>query len=98
MGRSRIRTTEENKVYDKEYQRLYYKRRKENDAEYYRLTASRCYYRKVLKKLDQNDVKYEMISQKVELLNDKVNEIINSRNRYSRMDICEEMDRHTSSE
>ena len=98
MGRTRKRTDEENKTFDREYQRLYYQRRKVNDREYYNLTSNRCYYRKLLKNIDQNDSRYERISQKVSDLDERINEIINSRTKYARMDICSEISKNTSAE
>ena len=92
MGRPRIRTDEENKVFDREYQKLYHQRRKENNKEYYNLTSNRCYYRKLLKNIDPNDSRYETISQKVSDLDERINEIINSRTRYARMNICQTVD------
>ena len=89
MGRSRLRTDDENKVYDKIYQREYQKARQQSEAEYYKTTASRSYYRKVLRNLDPNDKRYEKVSQKVSELDIKVNELINARNRYGRLDIIE---------
>ena len=98
MGRHRIRTEEENKAFDREYQKLYYQRRKANDKEYYNLTSNRCYYRKLLREMDQNDSRYETISQKVSDLDSRINEIINSRTKYSRTDICTEIAKATSAE
>ena len=92
MGRTRKRTDEENKTFDREYQRLYYQRRKVNDREYYNLTSNRCYYRKLLKNIDPNDNRYETISQKVSDLDERINEIINSRTKYARMNICQKVD------
>ena len=98
MGRHRIRTEEENKAFDREYQKLYYQRRKTNDKEYYNLTSNRCYYRKLLREMDQNDSRYDKISQKVSDLDSRINEIINSRAKYVRTDICMELCKNASSE
>ena len=43
MGRTRIRTDDENKEFDREYQKLYYQRRKAVNKDYYNLTSNRCY-------------------------------------------------------
>ena len=98
MGRRRIRTDEENKAFDREYQKLYYQRRKANNKEYYNLTSNRCYYRKLLKNIDQNDARYETISQKVSELDTRINEIINSRTKYVRTDICNEITKSTNAD
>ena len=98
MGRHRIRTEEENKAFDREYQKLYYQRRKTNDKEYYNLTSNRCYYRKLLREMDQNDSRYDKISQKVSDLDSRINEIINSRAKYVRTDICMEITKPASAE
>ena len=92
MGRNRIRTEEENKIYDKEYQRLYKLSRKTTDSEYYKASASRSYYRKVLKNMNSDNPRYEIVSQKVSNLDQKINELLSTRNRYARMDICEKVD------
>ena len=91
MGRNRIRNDDENKVYDKIYQREYQKARQQSEAEYYKTSASRSYYRKVLRNLDPNDKRYEKVSRKVNELDIKVNELINARNRYGRLDIIEKV-------
>ena len=98
MGRNRIRTPEENQIFDREYQKLYYLRRKATDKEYYNLTSNRCYYRKLLKAMDQNDSRYEKISQKVSELDERINEIINSRSKYARMTICSELTKPENAE
>ena len=98
MGRTRIRTDDENKEFDREYQKLYYQRRKAVNKDYYNLTSNRCYYRKLLKNLDQNDSRYETISRKVSDLDERINEIINSRTKYARTDICMELCKNASSE
>ena len=98
MGRNRIRTPEENQIFDREYQKLYYQRRKATDKEYYNLTSNRCYYRKLLKAMDQNDSRYEKLSQKVNELDERINAIINSRSKYARMDICTELTKSESTE
>ena len=92
MGRTRIRTDEENKVYDKEYQRLYKLSRKTTDAEYYKASASRSYYRKVLKNMNSDNPKFEKVSQKINDLDQKIAEFLSTRNRYARTDICEKVD------
>ena len=98
MGRHRIRTEEENREFDREYQKLYYQRRKANDKEYYNLTSNRCYYRKLLREMDENDSRYETISQKVSDLDERINEIINSRPKYVRTDICAEIGKPANAE
>ena len=98
MGRPRIRTDEENKAFDREYQKMYYQRRKDSNKEYYNLTSNRCYYRKLLKNIDANDSRYETISQKVSELDERINAIINSRTRYARMNICSEISKNTNAE
>ena len=98
MGRTRIRTDDENKEFDREYQKLYYQRRKAVNKDYYNLTSNRCYYRKILKNLAQNDSRYETISRKVSDLDERINEIINSRTKYARTDICMELCKNASSE
>ena len=98
MGRNRIRTPEENQIFDREYQKLYYQRRKATDKEYYNLTSNRCYYRKLLKAMDQNDSRYEKLSQKVNELDERINAIINSRSKYARMNICTELTKSESTE
>ena len=89
MGRNRIRTEEEDREFQKRYQREYYLSRKETDKEYYKATFSRSYYRRVLRSLPEDDKRYEKVSQKVKDLDAKVNELISARNRYGRLDICE---------
>ena len=98
MGRPRIRTDEENKAFDREYQKMYYQRRKDSNKEYYNLTSNRCCYRKLLKNIDANDSRYEKLSQKVSELDERINAIINSRTRYARMNICSEISKNTSAE
>ena len=98
MGRTRIRTDDENKEFDREYQKLYYQRRKAVNKDYYNLTSNRCYYRKLLKNIDQNDSRYETISRKVSDLDERINEIINSRTKYARTDICLELSKNAITE
>ena len=98
MGRTRIRTDDENKEFDREYQKLYYQRRKAVNKDDYNLTSNRGYYRKLLKNLDQKDSRYETISQKVSDLDERINEIINSRTKYARTDICLELSKNASTE
>ena len=91
MGRNRIRTEEEDREFQKRYQREYYLSRKETDKEYYKATFSRSYYRRVLRSLPEDDKRYEKVSQKVKDLDAKVNELISARNRYARLDICQKV-------
>ena len=91
MGRKRIRTEEEDREFQKRYQREYYLSRKETDKEYYKATFSRSYYRRVLRSLPEDDKRYEKVSQKVKDLDAKVNELISARNRYARLDICQKV-------
>jgi hypothetical protein len=73
MGRNRIRSDAENKVYDKMYQREYYLARKDRDKEYYQATFSRTYFRKVLRNLSDGDPKREKIEQKITALTNRIN-------------------------
>ena len=91
MGRKRIRSEEEDREYQKKYQREYYLSRKQTDKEYYKATFSRSYYRRVLRSLPEDDKRYEKVSQKVKDLDAKVNELISARNRYARLDICQKV-------
>lgn len=91
MGRNRIRTDQENSVYDKEYQKVYKQERQNREAEYFKLSASRSYYRKVLRNMDSDNPRFEKVSQKVNELDKKVNEYLSTRNRYARLDVCEKV-------
>ena len=88
MGRKRIRSDEENRVYDREYQKLYQSQRRNTEREYYKLTASRSYYRKVLRNMASDDKRYQHVSEKLQNLDEKVNEFLSNRDRYARLDIC----------
>ena len=61
MGRNRIRSEDQDREYQKIYQREYYLARKDADREYYKATFSRTYYRKVLRNLPENDPKRQKI-------------------------------------
>ena len=89
MGRSRIRSEEQDKEYQKIYQREYYLARKDKDKEYYQATFSRTYFRKVLRELDENSPKRQKIEEKINNLTQRINELKDSRNKYSRLDICD---------
>ena len=88
MGRKRIRSEEEDREYQKRYQREYYLSRKQTDKEYYKATFSRSYYRRVLRSLPEDDSRYEKVSQKVKDLDAKIGELLSTRNKYARLDIC----------
>ena len=92
MGRNRIRSEADDKEYQKIYQREYYLARKDSDREYYKATFSRTYYRKVLRNLPENDPKREKIEDKINTLTNRINELKDSRNKYSRLDICQKVD------
>ena len=89
MGRFRIRTEEEDKEFQKIYQREYYLARKDSDKEYYKATFSRTYYRKVLRNMPEDDAKRPKIEEKIESLTQKINELKDARKKYARLDICE---------
>ena len=92
MGRNKIRTEEENREYQKVYQREYYLSRKDVDKDYYKATFSRSYYRKVLKNIPENDTKRTKIEEKINCLTNRINELKDARNKYARLDICEKVD------
>ena len=91
MGRNRLRTDAENDEYNKMYAKEYQKLMKQTNPEYYKTTASRSYYRKVLRNMDENDKKYEKVCQKLKDLDAKCNEFLSARNRYGRLDIIEKV-------
>ena len=88
MGRNRIRSEDQDREYQKIYQREYYLARKDSDKEYYKATFSRTYYRKKLRNLDDNDPKRQKIEEKINTLTNRINELKDSRNKYARLDIC----------
>ena len=92
MGRHKIRTEEEDREYQKVYQRQYYLARKDSDKEYYKAIFSRTYYRKVLRNMNENDPKRSNVETKISALTTKIDELKSSRNRYARLDICEKVD------
>ena len=89
MGRFKIRTEEEDKEFQKIYQREYYLARKDSDKEYYKATFSRTYYRKVLRNMQEDDAKRPKIEQKINGLTQKINELKDARKKYARLDICD---------
>ena len=108
MGRNRLRTDAENDEYNKIYAKEYQKLMKQANPEYYKNTASRSYYRKVLRNMDEkrrqspetfgrNDKKYEKVCQKLKDLDAKCNEFLSSRNRYGRLDIIEKVNAQIAS-
>ena len=42
--------------------------------------------------MNSDNPRYEIVSQKVNDLDQKINEWLSTRNRYARMDICEKVD------
>jgi hypothetical protein len=92
MGRHKIRSEEEDREYQKVYQRQYYLARKDSDKEYYKAIFSRTYYRKVLRNMNENDPKRSNVETKISALTTKIDELKSSRNRYARLDICEKVD------
>lgn len=92
MGRHKIRSEEEDREYQKVYQRQYYLARKDSDKEYYKAIFSRTYYRKVLRNMGENDPKRSNVELKINDLTTKIDELKNTRNRYARLDICEKVD------
>ena len=99
MGRFKIRTEEEDKEFQKIYQREYYLARKDSDKEYYKATFSRTYYRKVLRNMQEDDAKRSKIEEKIDGLTQKINELKDARKKYARLDICQRVkDKMTSSE
>ena len=89
MGRFKIRTEEEDREFQKIYQREYYLARKDSDKEYYKATFSRTYYRKVLRNMPEDDAKRQKIEEKIESLTNKINELKDARKKYARLDICD---------
>ena len=92
MGRYKIRSEEEDREYQKVYQREYYLARKDSDKDYYKATFSRSYYRKVLKNIPENDSKRVQIEEKINYLTNRINELKDARNKYARLDICQKVD------
>ena len=92
MGRHKIRSEDEDREYQKLYQRQYYLARKDSDKEYYKAIFSRTYYRKVLRNMNENDPKRGNVELKINDLTTKIDELKNTRNRYARLDICEKVD------
>ena len=92
MGRYKIRSEEEDREYQKVYQREYYLSRKDVDKDYYKATFSRSYYRKVLKNIPENDIKRTKIEEKINFLTNRINELKDARNKYARLDICQKVD------
>ena len=91
MGRARQRTDEENKTFDKEYQKLYREYRRNVDGEYYKASQKRSYYRRLLRNMSPENTKYEKYSQKVRELDEQVNAFLGSRQRYGRLDLCKKV-------
>lgn len=89
MGRHKIRSEEEDKEFQKIYQREYYLARKDSDKDYYKAVFSRTYYRKVLRNMREDDVKRPKIEEKIDGLTQKINELKDARKKYARLDICE---------
>ena len=74
MGRHKLRTEEEDREYQKVYQRQYYLSRKDSDKEYYKAIFSRTYYRKVLRNMNENDPKRNNVETKINTLTTKMDE------------------------
>ena len=91
MGRKRIRTDEETKEFLKLYDKEYINTRKLTDAEYYKVMKSRAYYRSLLKNMDENNPKFTKISQKIDDLTTRFDEIKASRTRYARIGISDKV-------
>ena len=91
MGRKRIRTDEETKEFLKLYDKEYINTRKITDGEYYKVMKSRAYYRSLLKNMDENNPKFEKISQKIDDLTTRFDEIKASRTRYARIGISDKV-------
>ena len=89
MGRHKIRTEEEDKEFQKIYQREYYLARKDSDKDYYKAVFSRTYYRKVLRNMPEDDAKRPKIEEKIDGLTQKINELKDARKKYARLDICD---------
>ena len=90
-GRPRIRTDEETKEFLKLYDKEYINTRKATDAEYYKVMKSRAYYRSLLKNMSENDPKFQTISQKIDDLTTRFDDIKASRTRYARLGIADKV-------
>jgi hypothetical protein len=81
MGRSE----EEVRKYQKAYQKAYYLSRKDTDNEYYKLASKRSYYRRLLRDLPSESLRRDSITEQINTISSRLEELKNNRTRYKRL-------------
>ena len=81
MGRSE----EEVRKYQKAYQKAYYLSRKDTDNEYYKLASKRSYYRRLLRDLPSESLRRDAITEQINTISSRLEELKNNRTRYKRL-------------
>ena len=86
-GRPRTRDVEKWAEIERNYMKEYIKQRRNDPNDSLKLIQSRTYYRRVLKNLDENNPKFEKITQKLSDLDEKIKEKQSTRVRYQKQNI-----------
>ena len=86
-GRPRTRDVEKWDEIERNYIREYAKQRRHDPNDAFKLIQSRTYYRRVLKSIDETNPKFEKISQKLNDLDEKIQERQSKRIRYQKQNI-----------
>ena len=86
-GRPRTRPIERWNEIERNYIKEYVRQRRNDPNDAFKLIQSRTYYRRVLKDLDETNPKFEKISQKLNDLDEKIQERQSKRIRYQKQNI-----------
>ena len=86
-GRPRTRDVENWDEIERDYMNKYLHARRNDPNDCYRLMQSRCYYKRILKNMNSDNPKFNMVSQKVSDLDTKIKEIQTSRVKYQKQNI-----------
>ena len=86
-GRPRTRPIERWDEIERNYIKEYVKQRRNDPNDAFKLIQSRTYYRRVLKNLDEDNPRFEKITQKISDLDEKINERQSQRVRYQKQNI-----------
>ena len=91
-GRPRTRDVEKWDEIERDYMTKYVRARRNDPNDCYKLIQSRCYYKRVLKDMDENNKRYGKVSQKINDLDAKIKEIQSSRVKYQKQNILTKPD------
>ena len=86
-GRPRTRDVEKWNEIERDYMNKYLHVRRNDPNDCYKLMQSRCYYKRVLKNMDESNPKFNTVSQKVSDLDTKIKEIQTIRVKYQKQNI-----------